>query len=109
MPIQPSRSLHVVVNRTMVPLVDSYWSHLVPPSKFAVPRKEVTTVRLNRPPSLFLGDASFRLLDKAILSAAEAVLHVLDDPLKQGLEEGHRILEVDVAWDEQHSTVRSRF
>lgn len=94
---QPRRSLHIVVNRTMAG-IDKYWTRTVPPSEFGAPREEVLTLRLNRPPTLLLGERSGRLLGKAVTVTAEAVLESLDAPLRRGREDGHWVLEVNVDW-----------
>eukprot|EP00418_Pyrodinium_bahamense_P016517 CAMPEP_0179127614 /NCGR_PEP_ID=MMETSP0796-20121207/60464_1 /TAXON_ID=73915 /ORGANISM="Pyrodinium bahamense, Strain pbaha01" /LENGTH=272 /DNA_ID=CAMNT_0020826417 /DNA_START=71 /DNA_END=885 /DNA_ORIENTATION=+ len=98
LPWQPRRSLHVVVNRSLVPPLDSYWTRALGPSRFGAARQDVLTLRLNRPPDLLLGDRSFRLVDQAILSSAAAVLDALDAPLQPGSEKGHHLLEVDLDW-----------
>jgi len=98
LPVQPRRSLHVVVNRQLLPRCMDSWTRVVPPSEYGAVREELVTVRLNNPPSLLLGDASFRQLEEAVLVTATAMLAALDRPLKQGREEGHWILEVDVGW-----------
>lgn len=99
LPTQPHRALHVIVERRMMPPLDSRWIQVVPPSKFGAKRREVVTVRLRRPPALFLDASSFQSFDKAVLSTASAVLAALDQPMRPGLEQGHWILDVDVAWN----------
>lgn len=111
LPHQPQRSLHIVVNRRMPVLLglDSRWSNVVGPSKFPVRRGIVASVRLNNPPNLLLGDRSFQLLGPAVLATAEAMLASLDRPMRRCEEEGHFILDVDVAsaWG-RRSQQRSR-
>merc|ERR1712014_184280 len=65
LPKQPDRTLHIVVNRRM-PLL-SHFERTVPPSELDAKRSSVVTVRLNNPPTLFLGDASFQSFGKAIV------------------------------------------
>jgi len=103
LPRQPDRSLHVVVNRRIVPGLDGNWRRLVPPSQFGAPRSEVATVRLNQPPRLLFGEKSFGAAGAAVLATAEAVLEALDRPMARGEEEGHWVLEVDVAWERRQS------
>jgi len=98
LPQQPERSLHVVINRRMVPGLDGLWSRALGPSMFGTARQEVVTLRLNRPPSLLLGEQSFRQVVPAIETTAAKVMDALDAPLVRGAEEGHYIVEVDVAW-----------
>lgn len=97
LPKQPKRTLHVVVNRNLTPLF-SHFARVVPPSRFGADRSDIVTLRLNNPPTLFFDDTSFRSLDRALLATAAAVLEALDRPMKAGAEDGHFILEVDVAW-----------
>jgi len=98
LPQKPRRAMHIIVNRKMLPGFDHYWTRLRGPSQFAVSRQEVLTIRLNRPPSLLLGQQSFDAFPDAVLATAQAVLDVLDEPLRPGTEDGHWILEVDVGW-----------
>merc|ERR1712060_333702 len=92
---------HVVVKRTMVPGLDSIWSRVVKPSEFKAKRSQVVTVRSHQPPELLLGDKSLRLTEQAVLVTAKAVLQALDRPMKLGQENGHYVLDVDVAWGGQ--------
>jgi len=96
LPKQPDRSLHIIVNRKMPFL--SHFERVVPPSKFGAPRSEVITLRLNNPPNLFLGEASFQSFGEAIVVTAASVTQILDCPLQAGDEAGHFIIDVDVNW-----------
>lgn len=108
LPVQPSRSLHIIVNRPMLPPLDSHWSRIVPPSQYGAKRSEVVSLRLNRPPSLFLGDKSFRELESAVIASADATFQCLDSPMVAGVEAGHWILEVDVAWKQEKMATHQR-
>jgi len=108
LPRQPRRSLHVVVNRKVLLGLDARWTRPRGPSDFGVARTEVVTVRLNRPPALFLGEASFKAAPDAVSCTAQAVHEALDRPLVKGSEEGHWVLDVDVAWRTRQATPTSR-
>merc|ERR1719162_2908001 len=84
LPKQTSRSLHIIVNRKMPFL--SHFERVVPPSRFGAPRSEVVTLRLNNPPNLFLGDASFQSFGPAMLTTAASVSRSLDSPMLPGDE-----------------------
>mmetsp|Transcript_45860 Transcript_45860/g.98944 ORF Transcript_45860/g.98944 Transcript_45860/m.98944 type:complete len:308 (-) Transcript_45860:95-1018(-) len=107
LPKQPRRSLHVIVNRRMMPGLDNHWTQVVPPSKFGAKREEVVSVRLNNPPNLLLGKSSFEQFVPALEETAAAVLEKLDVPLTAGQEDWHWILEIDVNW-KQRSSLRRR-
>lgn len=107
LPKQPSRSLHFVIDRQILPGLDKKWRKVFGPSEYGASRENIVTVVLHNPPNLLLGRASFDLFGEAIICTARSIIANLDKPLEKGNEPGHNVLHVDVKWDEHLKKIKT--